>query len=407
MYAVEDVGQFLLAGGGQLVLVAADAGPAVGALVGAADGAVWVFRRRRAVAGLVQPAGLRHAEAVRPLVAVDGLQQRHLAGERQLALQADVAGDAPEEQAAGERQQPQVAGQVGPADRGRQPQEGAERQQVADAAERPARLPEQRPDPRRQRALAPPRARHVVALRQDAEAGAVQVVQVPVGLGVGGVQQPAEEGQPLLGGGLDVRGGEEAAPEGPGRPLLAAAEERPAHPALVVQGARQGQRQQQDVPLPLQPGGLAGEVERPVRVALELAVGDVVAAAVAAEPGEAAQELAGDRQQAGAEGEGLLVLGDGPAPGVVVAEQVEVPAAVRLADQVGRRHGLGVGRHREAALAPEPGPAGQELFPPGRRHGTLTVEGRALSAGQRYPIRAPAAGKCFAETSPSREGPRT
>ena len=61
---------------------------------------------------LVQPAGLWHADAVRPAVSLDQLQQRDLHGERQLALQAHVRRHVPEDEARRGWDQMEVARQV-------------------------------------------------------------------------------------------------------------------------------------------------------------------------------------------------------------------------------------------------------------------------------------------------------
>ena len=70
------------------------------------------------------------------LVAEERLQQGNLPGQRQLALEFQVGRRAEEDQAARERQQVQLAGQIGLADRRGQELPRAEGQQVADAAER-------------------------------------------------------------------------------------------------------------------------------------------------------------------------------------------------------------------------------------------------------------------------------
>ena len=93
----------------QLVLIAVDAVPAAGALVVVAHQRRVHLRLWHVGMGLVQPAGLRHADAVRPAVSLDQLQQRDLHGERQLALQAYVRRHVPEDQAGRGWDQLQVA----------------------------------------------------------------------------------------------------------------------------------------------------------------------------------------------------------------------------------------------------------------------------------------------------------
>jgi hypothetical protein len=191
---------------------------------------------------LVQPAGLRHANAVRVFVAREDVQQRDLLRQGQLPLEALVGRRAPEEEAAGEGQQVQFAGQVGLLERGGQLVERAEAEQVLHAAERRARAEFVPFHPARHGTFLPARGR--LAHRQEAEARGVEVVR---GLAVDRVEELLEE---HLGRGLrcrPARGGEEALPEAAGRPLLTAAEERPADATLVVLGACQRQRHQDHV----------------------------------------------------------------------------------------------------------------------------------------------------------------
>src|SRR5207249_8248406 len=63
-----------------------------------------------------------------------------------------------------------------------------------------------------------------------------------------GVQQPANESQALLLRQFAAWRGEEPSPKRPRRPLIAAAEQRPAHPSLVVLGMREGQGHEDNKP---------------------------------------------------------------------------------------------------------------------------------------------------------------
>ena len=89
------------------------------------------FGRVHIRVGLVQPAGLRHAHAFRSGTARHQPQQGDLPGQRELLLQTAISWRAPENQAAGEGQQVQPAGQVIGLDLRRKQAERAEGQQVA------------------------------------------------------------------------------------------------------------------------------------------------------------------------------------------------------------------------------------------------------------------------------------
>ena len=210
-----------------------DAGPAMRAAKRVPQRAVIRVQGRGVRPRLVQPAGLRNADSPRRLVAVQRVQQRNLLGQRQLRGKLPIRPGAEQGQAAGKRQQVQVAAQVGPPHRGRQTREGTECQQVADAAQRLALAPAIRRRPRRQRLFAPIGFGRLV-VRENAEARPPQVGQRVRRFAIRGGQQPAEHVFGPSGRQLAARGAEETPPERAARPLFARAEQRPAHAALVV-----------------------------------------------------------------------------------------------------------------------------------------------------------------------------
>ena len=105
-------------------------------------------------------------------------QQRDLQAQRQLPVQPPGPLDAPEDQAAGKRQERQPAAQVARAHDSRQPAERAERQQVFHGYGQLAVSEQQGRRPRRQLAFGPEREVRSV-FREDAEARPAQ----PVGVG--------------------------------------------------------------------------------------------------------------------------------------------------------------------------------------------------------------------------------
>src|SRR5205823_404005 len=157
-------------------------------------------------------------------------------------------------------------------------------------------------------------------------------------------QQAADEIDARLLRRLLAGGRAEALPEAALRPLLAGAEQRPPDAALVVLGAREGQRTQEDETLVGQVAGLLREAERPVGVVDELLGRDAVAGPAAGQAGEGLDELTADLLQAGPQRQRLLVLRDAPAPRVVVGERQRLAARVRvrLEAEARRRHELGV-----------------------------------------------------------------
>jgi hypothetical protein len=69
---------------------------------------------------------------------------------------------------------------------------------------------------------------------QDPEADGAEVCQLLFRLAMGSVKQRTQEGKCLLGRQFTAGRREESAPEGPGRPLVAVAEDCPARAALVI-----------------------------------------------------------------------------------------------------------------------------------------------------------------------------
>ena len=90
--------------------------------------------------------------------------------------------------------------------------------------------------------------------------------------------------------------------------MFAAAEERPAHAALVVLGARQGQRQQDDVAFVWQLAGVLGQLLRPVGIVDALIVCDAVCRSSFAEVCQGGDNAAGEVFQAGPQLERFLVV---------------------------------------------------------------------------------------------------
>ena len=89
-----------------------------------------------------------------------------------------MARAAPEDEAAGKRQQVQCAGAIGLANRRGELREGIKRQQIFYAAKRISRLPEKVFRPRRKRIIAPIGKRLAWLSRHDAEARAMEIGQL-------------------------------------------------------------------------------------------------------------------------------------------------------------------------------------------------------------------------------------
>src|SRR5436309_2447208 len=120
----------------------------------------------------------------------------------------------------------------------------------------------------------------------------------------------AEEVEAELLGKLPARSVEEAAPEGPRRPLLAVAKERPANAALVVLSPRQCQRHQDNMPFVRQAAGALSQQVGPVRIIGQLAASKTMRGMAGAQTRERTQKLMRDLVKAGAKFEELLVFGD-------------------------------------------------------------------------------------------------
>ncbi len=83
----------------------------------------------------------------------------------------------------------------------------------------------------------------------------------------------------------------------------------------------------------------------------------------AAEPPQRAEQLRGQVAEPGAQLEGLLVLADPPAPGIVLREQRQLGRAVGSPAQPRRRHELRIGLDRVGAGPPPPAARRQQLLP--------------------------------------------
>src|SRR5258707_11676966 len=117
-----------------------------------------------------------------------------------------------------------------------------------------------------QRVVTPERQERRAGVRQDAEAARFETFGASNDFAIDLAEQPAEEIDYLDLRRLTARPIGEALPEGARRPLFAAAEEGPADVALVVLGARQGERHQGDEALVVQGGEVLGQLGGPVAV---------------------------------------------------------------------------------------------------------------------------------------------
>jgi hypothetical protein len=70
--------------------------------------------------------------------------------------------------------------------------------------------------------------------------------------------------------------------------------------------------------------------------------------------------------------EGLLILRDMPARGILLSEEERVGLAIRRKPKTRRRHELGIGADRIAPGPFEPGPVGNQTLPPRLRHGSFS-----------------------------------
>jgi hypothetical protein len=116
-------------------------------------------------ARLVQPARLRHTNAVPPFVAHDGMQKRNLHRQGQFAREPAIGARIPEHQARRRRQQMQRAGEIGLSHALRQRAKGAKGQKIMHRIEPLVVAQQQVLRPGRQGALAPMRKIWVVARR--------------------------------------------------------------------------------------------------------------------------------------------------------------------------------------------------------------------------------------------------
>src|SRR5262249_43141033 len=141
--------------------------------------------------GVDEPARLRDTEIAGAIVPLGEVQQRDLDGEGKGTAQTQIGDGPPENKAAGEGDQVQITSKGRAPASGWQVDEGPERQDIADVADRIDLAQEERLRPARQRILAP---RHAGAPKgEDTEAGAAQVAEALVGLAEGRRQQPAHE----------------------------------------------------------------------------------------------------------------------------------------------------------------------------------------------------------------------
>ncbi len=263
----------LRAADGEFALAPVDTGPAVRPPVGVAHGAVPVVGQRLARVRFVHPARLGNADAAQFLGALEERQERYLKCPGKLALERKQRRRAPEQEAAREGQQVQPAFQVGSPDRGGQPAEGPEGQQVACTADGIALLDNERLRPGGQALRPPVLNRPILLAGKDAEATPKQVTGR---LAKGRLQQVFYKFETRPGRQFGFRVREKTLPEGLLRPLFAAAEKGPADPPLVVLGPRERQRQNRHQPLMRKAAGAFGQLRRPAGVSLQLACGDAV-----------------------------------------------------------------------------------------------------------------------------------
>ena len=167
-----------------------------------------------------------------------------------------------------------------------------------------------------------------------------------------------------------------ALPEAALRSLFAAAEKGPAQPALVVLSARQGQRHQDDVALVRQLAGSFRQFGRPIGIIDQLCLRDAVLDLTAAQISHRSDQAASQHLQTGLQLERFLILGDGPAVFVVVEPRIDAHRAVGFRSQIRRRHKFGIGLDGEGVLRSKPRRTGQQPFPTGARHGTLSFDSR-------------------------------
>src|SRR5262249_51814790 len=287
----------------------------------------------------------------------------------QLAMQLQIRGHSPVKETARKRQQVQLTGKVGALHGGRERRERAKRQEMRDATQRMTRFPEQRRGPLRQPPSPPEGERQIVAPRQNAKARFTQIAELVERNLVGLVKKPAEEAEGIFGRQLAPRRGEKRLPERPRGPLLAAAEQRPAHAAFVVLSARQRQRQKRDVALVLELSRGGRQILGPERIVLELAMGDAVRRIAVAQVNQRPQHLPAKLLQPRPQLEPLFKLVDAPAERIVVGEQGGVDRAIGLAAEQRRRHELRVRRDGITAIAAKARGGFAKTFPAGGGHG--------------------------------------
>ena len=297
--------------------------PAMGPPVGITLASVNGVRQRLVRTRLVQPAGLWNSQTPRRFVAFEDVQQRNLHGQRQRLRQTDQRRRAPEDQAAGKRQQMRQSrtARYARPNRGRQVLERPKGQQVLDPSDRFAAPPQIRRGPTRQGLFPSPLRAGLLLGGQDPKSHAAQIAQSLGRLAIGLTQQAADEVQRVVGRPLAPRGRVEAAPEGPLRPLFAAPEERPANPALVILGARQGQRQQDDVAFVVEAARVRAQFRRPVRVASQFRLGHAVRRPPAAQVFQGADDGLREMGQTGSQFDLFFMFRDLPAEWIVIRKR--------------------------------------------------------------------------------------
>src|SRR5271154_38437 len=113
---------------------------------------------------------------------------------------------------------------------------------------------------------------------------------------------------------------------------------------------------------------------RPIRILFQVAAADSALPLAGGQRDDTVDQLSRDDRPAGREFLVPFPLRNPPTPGIVLGERhVEVPMAVGLLADAGRRHEFGISRNRKSPLAPHPRPIREKLLPSARaRHVRFT-----------------------------------
>jgi hypothetical protein len=151
-------------------------------------------------------------------------------------LKLPIAGDSPEQEAAGKRQEVEFLRQVSLFDLRRQLAKGLKAQEILYPGQGSSGGPEERRCPGGAEILL-----FLFRSGKDAETRLEKVGPIFCGLPVGFLQEAAEKTDSSFRSNRLIKGGIEPFPEGAGRPLFASSEESPANPPLIILGAGKGQ----------------------------------------------------------------------------------------------------------------------------------------------------------------------